>query len=114
MPILFACPRSLKKLRGGRHVPTLAQLASKCHLKELGGGGYVPTLIFYIPMPFWVCTYFLLYIHMPLEKLEEGRHVPIPLNGKLITKLFEGYQILKSFHQIKPIIFTYYRCFKLN
>jgi hypothetical protein len=29
---------------------------------------------------------------MPLKKLGEDRHVPIPLDSKLIIKLFEGYQ----------------------
>jgi hypothetical protein len=49
----------------------------------LGGSGYIPTLP--------------LYISMPLKKLGEGRHVPIPLDGKLIIKLFEEYQDLKIF-----------------
>jgi hypothetical protein len=49
-----------------------------------------------------------------LTKLEGDRHVPIPLDGKLITKLFEVCQVLKSVHKIKPIFFTYYRCFELN
>jgi hypothetical protein len=66
----------------------------------LGGSGYVPTLP--------------LYISMPLKKLGEGRHVPIPLDGKLIIKLFERYQDLKSIHEIKLIFFTYYECFELN
>jgi hypothetical protein len=100
MPTFFACPCFLKKLRGGRHVPTPVQLASKWHLKKLGGSGYVPTLS--------------LYIFMLLKKLGEGRYVPIPLDGKLIIKLFEGYQDLKSIHQIKLIFFTYYKCFELN
>jgi hypothetical protein len=81
-------------------MPTPAQLASKCHLKELGGGGYV------LSFPF--------YISMPLMKLGESKHVPISLDGKLISKLFEGYQVLKNIHNIKPIFFTYYICFKLN
>jgi hypothetical protein len=55
-----------------------------------------------------------LYIPMPFKKLGEDRYMPISLNGKLITKLFEGYQVLKSVHQIKPIFFIYYRCFELN
>jgi hypothetical protein len=60
-------------------VPTPVQLASICHLKKLEGSGYVPTL--------------LLYISMPLKKLEEGRHVPVPLDDKLIIKLFEDIKI---------------------
>jgi hypothetical protein len=84
MPTFFACPCSLKKLGGSRHVPIPIQLASKCHLTELEGSRYVPTLPLYIPMP--------------LKKLERDRLVPIFLNGKLITKLFEGYQVLKSVH----------------
>jgi hypothetical protein len=59
--------------------------------KNLRGSRYVPTLP--------------LYISMPLKKLGEGRHVPIPLDGKLIIKLFEGHQDLKSIHQIKLIFF---------
>jgi hypothetical protein len=81
-------------------VPTPAQLASECYLKELEGSGYVPTLPLYIPMPF--------------KKLGGNRHELIPLDSKLITKLFEVYQVLKSVHQIKPIFFIYYRCFELN
>jgi hypothetical protein len=79
MPTFFACPCSLKKLGGGRHVPTPIQLASICHLKKLEGSGYVPTL--------------LLYISMFLKKLGEGRHVLVPLDGKLIIKLFEDIKI---------------------
>jgi hypothetical protein len=59
--------------------------------KKLRGSKYVPTLP--------------LYISMPLKKLGEGRHVPIPLDGKLIIQLFEGHQDLKSIHQIKLIFF---------
>jgi hypothetical protein len=40
--------------------------------------------------------------------------MPIPLDGKLIIKLFEGYQDLKSIHQIKLVFFIYYECFELN
>jgi hypothetical protein len=47
----------------------------------------------------------LFCISMSLKKLGEGRHVPIPLDGKLILKLFEGYQDFKSIHQIKLIFF---------
>jgi hypothetical protein len=55
----------------------------------------------------------LLYSHA-FEEIGKGRHVPISLNGKLITKLFKGYQVLKSVHKINPIFFTYFKCFKLN
>jgi hypothetical protein len=84
MSTFFACPCSLKKLGGSRHVPIPVQLASKCHLTELGGGRSVPTLPLCIPIP--------------LKKLGRDRLVPIFLDGKLITKLFEGYQVLKSVH----------------
>jgi hypothetical protein len=53
--------------------------ACPCSLKKLGGSEYVPILP--------------LYISMPLKKLGEGRHVPVPLDGKLIIKLFEDIKI---------------------
>jgi hypothetical protein len=48
------------------------------------------------------------------EEIGRVRHVPISLDGKLLTKLFEGYQVLKSIHKIKLEFFTYFRCFVPN